>query len=181
MPTTREMLEAWPTPIGNMSEVGRCIGVTRERIRQLCNKLGIEREAKLARLCKECGCEIGSGSRTGLCLLCWRESKRITLPCDYCGHPHKRLLSLMKWKRKDPRYKGKLYCSTKCSLLALQKAEWWKASPCWHERRPHILTHCCICGEGLVRKPRWSEKNNRAFCSSCWRGTVGKSLRCRSG
>lgn len=71
-------------PCLSMAQVGRHFGVSRERVRQDCNRLGIDtvRPGLKACICPECKGPKAHGSK--LCENCYHEQHWVTLIC-YCG------------------------------------------------------------------------------------------------
>ena len=132
-----------------LQELGDEFGITRERIRQILKKNGIQKARGNDRLrythCSE-GHEFPAIRRKRhiiqRCFICKPlphtkhlgedgliQSAQVSRPCNHCGKTITRSTALAETRKNDPRYTGNWYCDKGCFLKYQEKEEWWMASP----------------------------------------------------
>lgn len=156
--TTERLRElAADMPHLNLSEAGRIIGITRERVRQVANREGLPfRRGVVGRphsLCDVCGKTTGYPNIRRH-RACASARSWLTLRCPRCGRQFKRQRCQVNQALRDPRYKKAVsHCSRGCLLHS-------------HEGNCHrcgaevTLTHtqASLIGRG---------KQKHVFCASC--------------
>ena len=102
-------------PTASNSEIGRRLGLTRERVRQILGKEGIKtaRKPRAGIFCKSCGKSLHDARAKGpLCLSCIVRSSIVTLTCAYCSKAFPRTRRSIKPGKK--RGQINFYCSRRC-------------------------------------------------------------------
>ena len=98
------------------SELSRQLGVSRETVRRLINKLGLRdlvKQRQWAAFCVDCGKRISKVG--GLCRDCWLKkygAKKVTLLCDNCGRTFERKESEV--KKPEARGSKHHFCNRAC-------------------------------------------------------------------
>ena len=93
------------------SELSRQLGVSRETVRRIVDKLGLRdlvRQHKWQAFCSDCGKRISKVG--GLCRDCWVKkygAKKVTLVCDNCGRTFER-------KESEAERSKHRFCSRAC-------------------------------------------------------------------
>ena len=139
--------EDWP--ITSLTETGQRIGVTRERVRQLVRQYGIPTLLKGERGLGKCSwCQRKYHGKMGFCLSCLSWSARTILVCDECGAYFSRRTCELNWRmQKDGRYRGKHYCSRRCSgLNTLSNTPNWQKALCSASDSKRHTWVCRDCG-----------------------------------
>ena len=121
--TTRDLVKLYrdENPKMKASEIGRKIGVSRQRISELLREMGMETKILLPiRYCQECKNPIDRDNRNGkFCsLACYYKQGRTQLVCTECGREYHRCSSTI--KRKGPDSSGD-FCTRVCYGLHLSK------------------------------------------------------------
>jgi len=108
----------WTNPCATLQEMGDRLGVSRERIRQMLNKLELPTrhysEKKMVG-CLECGSLIKEGKE--FCnVKCRKSYNSVLVTCSQCGKLIKRKPSMVLSSKSRIRkgYKGNYYCDRKC-------------------------------------------------------------------
>ena len=144
----KEMLAE--NPHLTLQELGDEFGITRERIRQILKKNGIQKARGNDPLrhthCSE-GHEFPAIRRkrhiVQRCFICKPlahtkqlgedgliQSAQVSRPCNCCGKTITRSAALAEANKNDPRYTtNSWYCNSKCFYEYRKREEWWMASP----------------------------------------------------
>ena len=133
------LIQESPTPL-SLETLGKKLGLTGERIRQVCLQMSINRpNARRGRValrpdkpCPTCGENLPFKKRSSKhvtrCPTC--DPTHVTAHCRWCKTPFDLLASHYKArKRVHKGYKGNLYCSKGCHSKHRTATEWWKKSP----------------------------------------------------
>jgi predicted RNA-binding Zn-ribbon protein involved in translation (DUF1610 family) len=103
-------------PCSTLADIGRELGVSRERVRQVLVRANIQTKIrKVKPFCKDCGNELTHYNIYERCQKCLTIYKSVPLVCDNCGRMFYRGQSEVIAHSKDIRYKGKSFCCKKCS------------------------------------------------------------------
>ena len=97
------------------SEIGKIVGLTRERVRQILKSQGLSTtvEKPKPNNCDLCG-EPVSGD-TSRHMKCIQEEAWVIVPCATCGADRKVRSSTHKYRQQNgTHYTGKYYCNRKC-------------------------------------------------------------------
>ena len=126
-----------PLPLGTL---GERLGITGERIRQICIQLDIKRpnatrgrkSTKVAQPCPTCGEDLpfrkGTAKPVIRCPAC--DPTHITVHCSWCKTPFELKASEYKARQRTHLgYKGNIYCTKNCLSKHQSAKKWWKASP----------------------------------------------------
>lgn len=103
-------------PHGDLTAIGEKFGVTRERVRQIANKIGIT--GRLSRVtvtvCSSCGKPLRHPNTKGIC----KDCRWVELPCGNCEQPVRRLASSLASRfgtsTNYGTYMGRVFCNRKC-------------------------------------------------------------------
>jgi len=126
MERTKEALERayWQEGL-TMEQIGRILGVTKERVRQIMEKLGIPRRyppRERTRFCPNCGAPLPTGKRycSDKCKEEYRREKYwVKLKCNYCGREFWRREAWVRASTPERGYvTGAVYCSRDCAAKA---------------------------------------------------------------
>ena len=108
----------WTNPCATLQEMGNRLGVSRERIRQMLNKMELPTrhytDKKMVG-CLECGNPIEEGKK--FCdRKCQNAYNKILVTCNQCGKLIERIPSVVIFTERRVRmgYKGNFYCDRKC-------------------------------------------------------------------
>ena len=113
-------------PLGGLSEVGKEVGRTHERVRQIAATIGLSLQT-LSQCCIRCRTTFPMNR---MCPTC-KPPLLVLLTCDECGKEFKRNraqyegLNLGKYGGWADRYTGKVFCSTRCSGARSGKEFGW--------------------------------------------------------
>lgn len=116
------LLEHYPcqaVPHGDLTVVADKFGVSRERVRQLANQLGMGRLQKDRPVLTCGGC--GKVEPTGTKSLCF-ECRWVELPCNQCGELVRRSAARIAWRfgrtsqtpHGPAEYTGRVFCNRSC-------------------------------------------------------------------
>ena len=124
----------------SLGDIGEKLGITGERVRQICSQLGIERpsatrgrkKVRIAKPCPTCGEDLPFKKRRRQHLLrcptC--DPTHITAHCRWCEKTFVLLASEYKARnRVHLGYKGNIYCSKACLSKHQATKKWWETSP----------------------------------------------------
>ncbi|MFQ5793059.1 MAG: hypothetical protein ACE5JI_21520 [Acidobacteriota bacterium] len=102
----------------SVAELGRRVGVTRERARQVCEELDRDPPPKPSHkhTCTQCGVRL-SNPTSKLCQECYYPSPWLKLTCEHCGDTFLR----SNWEHRRRRCRGlqAVYCSKRCTGVAV--------------------------------------------------------------
>jgi len=123
-----------------LQTIGEQLGISRERVRQICIQLGIERpqakrgnkRTRTETTCKDCGNILPFRKRQNVsvtrCPTC--NPLHIKVECNNCGTEFTLIKSIYEARlRKEKGYKGNLYCTRKCFFDFQERKKWWETSP----------------------------------------------------
>ena len=102
-------------PKMTLADIGRIVGLSRERVRQILVRHGLSTKAFRPKpFCPLCGKPSLRALKTS-CLECKAKRKWVYLPCDHCGRAVKKSRLLRERQMKDPRYTNKrTFCNKAC-------------------------------------------------------------------
>ena len=143
-------------PRGEAARIARKLDCSRERVRQIMEKLGVRVEPSQAKVidCSDCRREIRI-NKGGICADCLRRRSLVELTCIFCGKKfYRRRKDYNDFLRRVPA-RGKRYgpqCSKACVRSVSRNCSWCGDSVGW--RPPSHSGQHVFCG-----KPRncWSE------------------------
>jgi hypothetical protein len=108
------------SPSMTQTDIAKQVGVTKERVRQLLNKEGlnnvsqIREQKRLSRTCIQCG-EIRPNDNSKYCSrLCHRMAHRTIVYCSFCGAAKSRMLSETKVYEGNKNKHKHFFCSRHC-------------------------------------------------------------------
>ncbi len=112
------LLERYPDkrlPYGAAAEVAREVGVSRQLVFTVANRLGYERESRApVRKCRQCN--RSTRVQTGICARCSpRKPQYIEVKCAGCDVMVRRLKSALNSQRASRGYTGKIFHSRECA------------------------------------------------------------------
>lgn len=111
----KEILEQ--TPRRTLGSIGQEVGVTRERVRQLCNKISANGGPVRERVnnrpsCEDCSKPVSWDNKSGYCSFCGKERNKRFFTCPECGT--EMVLRPAEYERKiSSKFPG---CSHSCSF-----------------------------------------------------------------
>jgi len=135
---------------GEMAEIARRLGCSRERVRQIATKLGVRvkpGQPKFAE-CSDCGRKIPRG-RLRLCADCRHRRTLVTLTCIVCGREFQRrrkdyndfIRRVTLGERQGPR------CSKACGYRRTRRSCSWCGAEVGH-KPPSTRGYHAFCGAG---------------------------------
>ena len=120
--------------------LGNKLGITGERVRQICIQMKIDRPkrtrgripVRIDKPCPTCGENLPfkkhSPKHVIRCPIC--DPTHVTAYCRWCEKSFVLLASHYKARKRTHKgYKGNLYCSKQCHNTHRASTEWWKKSP----------------------------------------------------
>jgi len=123
-----------------LDTLGERLGVTGERIRQICLQLDIDRpnatrgrkSTKVVQICITCGEDLpflkGSAKPVVRCPNC--DPTRVTVHCSWCTTTFELMASEYKARQRTHLgYKGNMFCSKDCLSKHQSSTKWWTTSP----------------------------------------------------
>jgi hypothetical protein len=141
---------------GEMAEIARRLDCSRERVRQIADRLGVRFQPKRPKFiqCSDCGRKIAPG-KLGMCADCRHRRTLVELTCIVCGKSFwRRRKDYNDFLRREPISERQ---GPRCSKA------------CVSSRSPA----CSWCGEDVgTRWPGRIRSTHHSFCSkrkSCWR------------
>ncbi len=158
-------------------EIARQLGISRERVRQLRNDLGLPRQAfKVIYVCHVCGCHMSE--RRMYCEKCAFDLYHETKSCNSCGKPITRSKSLWRGnlafcdRQCQGRWLGLKYgrggneSKNKCPSCGGNMLN--RTSTKKHEDVTYRYYHCRDCGLNMSRRSkdgvdRWSQMKQRRW------------------
>ena len=124
----------------SLETLGKKVGLTGERVRQVCIQMNIDRPnarrgriaIRLDKPCPTCGENLPFKKRSPKhvirCPIC--DPTHVTAHCRWCEKSFVLLASHYKARKRTHKgYKGNLYCSKECHNEHGASTEWWKKSP----------------------------------------------------
>ena len=151
-------------PCLNLTEAGKLLGVSRERIRQISNREGLVMRKGLRPMprdpCEICGLPVGRVGNKRHMVCSW-----IDLDCPVCGKPFKRRLSELAAATPERGYRSAF---ARCSR---------------HCRKGPTAAPCSGCGKMLeldVGRSYRIRKGHGVYCSAC-RATRPRLTHCKRG
>ena len=154
-------------PCWTLARLGQAEGITRQRVHQLLAKEGIHLAtptykslAKAAsRHCRLCGLPLSRETRYDTCSSCRQANAVVMLPCEQCGRLFPRRGSQASYRIKNPRYRGRFFCSLACNY------QWRKGRPRGLAKRfPRLRQVLAIYSQGPPH-PTIRELARRLGCS----------------
>ena len=160
------------------SKIAEILGISRERVRQVVNKLGIDtRDGRISnrpknlRFCRSCGKELArnyvvkyKNNTAGKCRECQSKEAFVELKYDVCGITFKRRKTQHNRALRD--YKGVgVFCSRKCwGTVAGTKYGWGK-----NGRTIFIPVNCSFCGKDYtISQAELVYKEKRKNCKNLY-------------
>jgi len=120
--------------------IAKHLGISRERVRQICLQLGIERpqarrgnkRTRKEEVCSHCNNILPFRKSQNIsvtrCPVC--DPVNVDIECNNCGTEFTLLKSVYDARlREEKGYKGNLYCSRDCFFDYQKRAKWWETSP----------------------------------------------------
>ena len=106
-------------PDWTLDAIGKEVGVTRERVRQILKKKGMPTKSKrIPKLCSVCGVRV-EASRKFCSPECRRKNSSITFQCSFCGVDVTWARSVYNAQKRRG-YKN-IHCSRECSIRHIWK------------------------------------------------------------
>ena len=122
----------------------RKYSISYERVRQICNKMNIDKpnakngpdKIRVANICPKCNSMLplikGTNRPVKICPEC--KPKPVNCTCNNCGKEFVLTYSQYTIRTSPERgYKGNLYCDKDCFYELQRKKKWWNTSPIYKE------------------------------------------------